>query len=149
MTLTLRIVANVCHVTPHFQIMYQYTKCSYKTFSSSQNIRWSFFQEYKTCDLDLVDSNWDFSRHFVCNNTPAYQVCSENIVIWNRIIALNRCHIYWAIQAGLLTPLTFARHRLSPLAAFTSGAYFLHNWRRWQWICKFYTANFKGIFGCP
>ena len=55
---------------------------------------------------------------------------------------------YWAIQAGLLTPLTFARHRLSPLAAFTSGAYFLHNWRQWQWICEFYTANFKGIFGC-
>ena len=37
---------------------------------------------------------------------------------------------YWAIQAGLLTPLTFARHRLSPLAVFTSGAYFLHNGRR-------------------
>ena len=37
--------------------------------------------------------------------------------------------LYWAIQAGLLTPLTFARHRLSPLAAFTSGAYFLHNGR--------------------
>ena len=37
---------------------------------------------------------------------------------------------YWAVQAGLLTPLTFARHRLSPLAAFTSGAYFLHNRRR-------------------
>ena len=35
-------------------------------------------------------------------------------------------HLYWAIQAGLLTPLTFARHRLSPLAAFTSGSYFLH-----------------------
>ena len=32
---------------------------------------------------------------------------------------------FWAIQAGLLTPLTFVRHRLSPLAAFTSGAYFL------------------------
>ena len=30
--------------------------------------------------------------------------------------------VYWAIQAGLLTPFTFARHRLSPLAAFTSGA---------------------------
>ena len=30
------------------------------------------------------------------------------------------------IQAVLLTPLTFARHRLSPLAAFTSGAYFVH-----------------------
>ena len=37
---------------------------------------------------------------------------------------------YWAIQAGLLTPLTFARHRLSPLAAFTSGAYILRNGRR-------------------
>ena len=33
----------------------------------------------------------------------------------------------WAVQAGLLTPLTFAWHRLSPLAAFTSGAYFLHS----------------------
>ena len=54
---------------------------------------------------------------------------------------------YWAVQEGLLTPLSFARHHLSPLAAFTSGAYFLHIGRRWQWICKFYTANFKGIFG--
>ena len=43
---------------------------------------------------------------------------------------LVKVHMYWAIQAGLLTPLTFARHRLSPLAAFTSGAYFLHNGRR-------------------
>ena len=32
--------------------------------------------------------------------------------------------LYWARQAGLLTPLNFARHRLSPLAAFTSSAYF-------------------------
>ena len=38
--------------------------------------------------------------------------------------------VYWTIQAGLLTPLTFARRRLSPFAAFTSGAYFLHNGRR-------------------
>ena len=37
---------------------------------------------------------------------------------------------YWAIRAGLLTPLTFARLRLSPLAAFTSSAHFLHNGRR-------------------
>ena len=42
----------------------------------------------------------------------------------------SHCGLYWAIRAGLLTPLTFARHRLSPLAAFTSGAYFLHNGRR-------------------
>ena len=41
----------------------------------------------------------------------------------------------------LLTPLTFAQHSLSPFA------YFLHNGRRWQWICKFYTTNLKGIFG--
>ena len=34
---------------------------------------------------------------------------------------------YWAIQAGLLTPFTFARHRLSPWAAFTSGVYFFAN----------------------
>ena len=54
---------------------------------------------------------------------------------------------YWAVQAGLLTPLTFAQHRLSPLAAFISDAYFLHNGRWWQWICEFYTANSKGIFG--
>ena len=39
----------------------------------------------------------------------------------------QRAFLYWAIQAGLLTPFTFAQHRLSPLAAFTSGAYFLHN----------------------
>ena len=42
---------------------------------------------------------------------------------------VHNCLIYWAIQGGLLTPLTFARHRLSPLAAFTCG-YFLHNGRR-------------------
>ena len=59
------------------------------------------------------------------------------------------CFSYWAIQAGLLTPLTFARHRLSPLAAFTPGAYFLHTGRQWQRICEFYTANFKGIFWGP
>ena len=42
----------------------------------------------------------------------------------------NKRDFYWAIQAGLLTPLTFTRHRLSPLPAFTSGAYFLHNGKR-------------------
>ena len=40
-------------------------------------------------------------------------------------------------------------HRLNPLVAFTSDAYFLHNGRRWQWICEYYTANFKGIFWGP
>ena len=44
-------------------------------------------------------------------------------------LSLYNC-MYWVVQARLLTPLTFAQHRLSPLAAFTSGAYFLHNGRR-------------------
>ena len=40
---------------------------------------------------------------------------------------INSREPVWAVQAGLLTPLTFTRHRLRPLADFTSGAYFLHN----------------------
>ena len=36
-------------------------------------------------------------------------------------------NVFWAVQAGLLTPLTFAQHRLSPLAAFSYSVYFLHN----------------------
>ena len=42
----------------------------------------------------------------------------------------NQSPLTEAVQVGLLTPLTFARHRLSPLAAFTAGAYFLRNGRR-------------------
>ena len=33
-------------------------------------------------------------------------------------------------SCGVVNSLDFSRHRLSPLAAFTSGAYFLHNGRR-------------------
>ena len=36
----------------------------------------------------------------------------------------------WEVQLGLLTPLTFAWHRLSPLGVFTSGVYFLYNGRQ-------------------
>jgi len=43
---------------------------------------------------------------------------------------VNYSGAYWAVQVGLLPPLTFAWHRLSPLAAFTSGGYFLHNGRQ-------------------
>ena len=53
--------------------------------------------------------------------------------VWRSVLADGAVAMdlyIWAIQAGLLTPLTFARHRLIPLAAFTSGAYFLHNGRR-------------------
>ena len=48
-------------------------------------------------------------------------------------------------QAELLTPLIFAWHRLSPLAAFASGEYFLHNGEG-DWIRKVYSAKFNGIF---
>ena len=77
----------------------------------------------------------DLVTEFVCKNTWLSQL------------------VYWAVQARLLTPLTFAWHSFkSPLAAFTSGAYFLFNsvnGRWWQWICKFYTASFKSIIGGP
>ena len=53
-------------------------------------------------------------------------------LLWVDLAVLLWWASYWAVQAGLLTPLTFARHRLGPLAAFTSGAYFLHNGRRRQ-----------------
>ena len=50
---------------------------------------------------------------------------SHNRLVQN--VQVSWCHLivfvyfsYWAIQAGLLTPLTFAQHYLSPLAAFTS-----------------------------
>ena len=38
-------------------------------------------------------------------------------------------HSYWAIQAGLLTPLTFARHCLSPLAAFAFQCVLSSQWK--------------------
>ena len=52
---------------------------------------------------------------------------------------------YWAVQAGLLTPLTFARHCSSPLAAFTSGAYFLHNGRQDSEFVNFTLPTLKAF----
>ena len=37
--------------------------------------------------------------------------------------------VYWVVQAGLLTSLTFTSHRLSPLAVFISGVLLLSS----QW----------------
>ena len=45
-------------------------------------------------------------------------------------VVLYKNYNLQVVQVGLLTPLTFARHRLSPLAVFTSGACFLHNGRQ-------------------
>ena len=50
-------------------------------------------------------------------------------------------------SGAIVNSLDFAWHCLNLLAAFTSSAYFLHNGRQWQWICEFYIANFKDIFG--
>ena len=85
------------------------------------------------------DSTFCFAMSRKCTRVHTALLCYE-------LVTIASTRHYWAIQAGLLTPLIFARHRLSSLAAFTSGAYFLHNGRRWQWICEFYTANVKGIF---
>ena len=81
------------------------------------------------------------SRPFCLRKIRSFRV-REDILQVFFLSTVSSVLTYWAIQAGLLTPLTFGPHRLSPLAAFTSGAYFLH-------ICEFYTANFKGIFGGP
>ena len=70
-------------------------------------------------EADLADRSDVRSLHFLISlgTISALRLTGPNLV-------------YWAIQAGLLTPLTFARHRLSPLVAFISGVYFLHNGRR-------------------
>ena len=83
-------------------------------------------------------THWGLARPAKKNTRVCKQPMDETKTLW------SRC---WAVQMGLLTPLTFARHCLSPLAAFTSGVYF-HHGRWWQSICKFYTANFNDIFGC-
>ena len=100
-------------------------------------------EKAKHTDAETRQSHWQMPRHLFLLQTKT--------MFRKRLCFLIVLYVssYWAIQAGLLTPLTFARHRLSPLVAFTSGWYFLHNERRWQWICEFYTANFKGIFGGP
>ena len=78
------------------------------------------------------------SHHHMIYTVLFYSFTSSNDlhseVLFYSFTSSNDLHsevlFYWAIQAGLLTPLTFVKHCLSPLAAFTSGAYFLHNGRR-------------------
>ena len=67
--------------------------------------------------------------HFFIHSLPSSFLAGLTELHVHEGFARNR-RDYWSVQAGSLTPLTFARHRLSPLAAFTSGAYFLHNGRR-------------------
>ena len=105
-------------------------------------LRWSW-----TVDRTL-ESNYSLTIPLIrCKrHLNQWSVLGVTLSEWRDVKILEpTLSLYWAIQAGLLTPLTFARHRLCPLAAFTSGAYFLHNGKRWHWICEYYTANFKGI----
>ena len=74
-----------------------------------------------------------------------HPVCNDNFPV----AAVELPFVFAARKGEVVNSLVFAWHRLSPLAAFTSSAYFLHSGRQWQWICKFYTANFKGIFWWP
>ena len=52
---------------------------------------------------------------------------------------------YWEVQVQLLLPLTFAQHRLSPLAVFTSSACFLHNGRGDNKFVKFTVPTLKAF----
>ena len=57
---------------------------------------------------DLLDRSYLVSRP-----TLKGKIClTHTAVSW--LFSFGRCE-YWANQAGLLTPLTFARYRLSPL----------------------------------
>ena len=82
--------------------------------------------------LDVIEGSVKLDgcckRLYVIEGSVKLDECCKRLDIIEGSVKLDGC--YWAIQAGLLTPLTFARHRLSPLAAFTFGAYFLHNGRR-------------------
>ena len=41
-----------------------------------------------------------------------------------KLLVKHHTVVYWAVRVGLLTPLTFAWHRLSPLAAFPVRTFF-------------------------
>ena len=89
--------------------------------------------------------SWMFNAQAYMFNAQAYMFNAQSYMfnaqayMFNAQAYMFNAQSCWVIQAGLL----------SPLAAFTSGAYFLHNGRQWQWICEFYAANFKGIFLGP
>ena len=158
------------HVHYHHQIIWPYPTPVKNIWSTHtcQTI-WSDTTPVKTTDLTQTQSK-PVILHQYCwniwffNNSVCCIIRCDSCGVWTDDLTpplLNYLimhyllkhlivhHPYWVVQAGLLTPLTFARYRLSPLAAFTTGVYFLHNGRWWQSICKFSTANFKDISGGP
>ena len=98
-----------------------YASChSAKHHASEGNIA------YMTRQKELCTMN---DMAILCKVAYTTRQCNINDKEVLHNLASTACQ-YWAVQAGLLAPLTFSRHRLSTLAAFTSGAYFLHNGRR-------------------
>ena len=93
-----------------------------------------YFREHVTFDFKCFSLNVE---------TAGECVVKRNGFVWADNSAIGR------FKRGLLTPLTFARHRLSPLAAFTSGAYFMPQWKAVTVNLRIYTAKIKGIFGGP
>ena len=88
-------------------------------------------QKYKFISQQFTKINRNIFYFHVATLKPLVDSdCSFGWSCWQKAESIVSLITYWAIQAGLLTPLTFAWHRLSPLAAFTSGAYFRHNGRR-------------------
>ena len=110
-----------------------------KGMSVSMNVNDVHFTTSKKSIIqgDVIVINRIFGLHFqhMKNSNWILMSCQlHRVTSGQSYSVISKCTFqnsssYWAIQAGLLTPLTFARHRLSPLAAFTSGAYFLHNGR--------------------
>ena len=126
----------------HAHVFERKLTCLYFFLTSANGVSGSM---RKTCHRKQWPSKvWLVAESRLLSGAYKMTSCHKATLCDNTLSKIQPC--YWAIQAGLLIPLNFAQHRLSPLAAFTSGAYFLHNGRRWQWICEFYTANIKGIF---
>ena len=90
---------------------YCYSLRESKCLNGLDRSSWSIVLVWKI----TIDVNYHNNKKLNCSFGDAVSMCR-----WPNYIAN-----YWPIQAGLLTTFTFARHLLSPLAAFTSGAYFL------------------------
>ena len=129
------------------EVFYSLPHCAKCWFSPTE-----VFYSLPHCRI-LEQSSWSILKLAMLCKIPI--LCS-----WSILKLTTLCKILtlssWNIKklatplgdsGGVVNSLGFCRHPLRPLASFISGAYFLHNGRRWQWICKFYTANIKSIFG--
>ena len=63
--------------------------------------------------------NWYFRNYLVLTHSLPQPIHHPDWKVHTKACKWKMIHVYWAVQAGLLTPLIFARHHLSPLATFT------------------------------